>query len=70
MLPEEERLRLLESLKRRWDTLNHGYQAMTFKSKIDTIGQARRKEYFEEQLAETEAMMEKLQCNQVWITAE
>lgn len=70
MLPEEERIRLLDALKSRWEHLNNGYQAMTFKSKIDTIGQARRKEFFEEQLAEVEALIEKLECNQVWVAAK
>ncbi|KAL8428038.1 hypothetical protein Efla_006944 [Eimeria flavescens] len=69
LLPEEERLRLLAALKSRWETLNHDYQAMTFKSKMDTIGEARRKEFFEDQLAEVECLIEKLQCNQVWVAA-
>lgn len=70
MLPEEERLSLLEALKSQWDKVNTEYQSMTFKSKIDTIGEARRKEFLEEQLAELEAHMDKLECSQVWIAAE
>ncbi|KAL8272174.1 hypothetical protein Esti_003902 [Eimeria stiedai] len=70
ILPGEERLRLLEALKARWEALNHDYQAMTFKSKTATLGEARRKEYLEDQLSMLEPLMEKLQCDQVWVTAK
>lgn len=69
MLPEEERLSLLEALKARWKQVNQQYQGMTFKWKIDTISEARKKKMFEEQLAQLEAHMEKLRCPQVWVTA-
>lgn len=69
MLPEEERLSLLQALKARWEQVNFQHQGMTFKSKIDTISEARKKEMLEEQLAQLEAHMEKLSCPQVWVAA-
>ncbi|OEH75166.1 uncharacterized protein LOC34619383 [Cyclospora cayetanensis] len=67
VLPEEERTRLLDMLKARWEELNHLYQGMTFKSKMDTIQETRRKEYYEDQLAKIEAYMEKLESGPVRI---
>ncbi|KYK68446.1 putative enkurin [Toxoplasma gondii TgCatPRC2] len=54
VMPDSERVALLNGLKKRWNTLNSEYQNTTHIVKLDTIGKARRKEHFEEQLAAIE----------------
>ncbi|CBZ49786.1 related to CG16984 PROTEIN, related [Neospora caninum Liverpool] len=59
VMPELERMALLSGLKKRWNSLNSEYQNTTHIVKLDTIGKAKRKEHFEEQLAAIEKYISK-----------
>jgi len=67
LLPEEERLQLLEKLKAKWDQVNSAYQGMTHNTLMDTHGKLRRKEKFERELQELEKSIEKLNKKYVYI---
>jgi len=60
LLPENERLRLLDNLKKKWESVNKQYQGMTHSVILDTIGKVRRKEEYEGQLQTLEKSIEKL----------
>lgn len=60
LMPEEERLELLENLKKKWEAINKQYQACTHIVTLDTIGKVQRKEKYESQLAELEKSIERL----------
>mmetsp|Transcript_3501 Transcript_3501/g.8718 ORF Transcript_3501/g.8718 Transcript_3501/m.8718 type:complete len:276 (+) Transcript_3501:98-925(+) len=59
-LDDEERLRLIEGLKARWEQVNVQYQATTHLTKLDTIGKIKRKEKYEAELMQIEKDIEKL----------
>lgn len=64
-LSEEDRLALISALKAKWDEVNHAYQLITFKrvsSSNSTVGAIRRKEECENQLAQLEKDIEKLEA--------
>lgn len=42
LMPEEERLQLLDQLKQKWEATNQAYQKMAHMVKLDTIGKVRR----------------------------
>jgi hypothetical protein len=67
MLPEEERLRLLDQLKKKWEAVNKQYQGMTHLVFLDTIGKTRRKEEYEAQLQQVEKSIEKLSKKFVFV---
>lgn len=60
MMPEEERVELLNQLKDKWESVNEGYQRMTHRVNLDTIGKVRRKEQAESELKQLEQSIEKL----------
>jgi hypothetical protein len=60
-LSESERLDLLDQLKAKWDTVNAQYQKITHLVVLDTTGQVRRKEKFENELQQLERDIEKLE---------
>ncbi len=60
LLPEEERVSLVNALKTKWEKVNTDYQATTHMTKLDTMGKIRRKEHFESQLSQIEKDIEKL----------
>lgn len=60
VMPEDERLALIQALKEKWAEVNHGYQSMTHLVIVDTISKVRRKESYEKQLDELEANIKKL----------
>jgi predicted transcriptional regulator len=70
LLPEEERRRLIEALKAKWEKVNIDYQATTHMTKLDTIGKIRRKEQYERQLAEIERDLEKLGKGYIFVDQE
>lgn len=53
-LTQAERENLLAALKEKWDDTNRRYQLITHMTKLDTIGKVRRKERYEEELAQLE----------------
>jgi len=58
---ENERLQLVDALKAKWDNVNAKYQKITHLVQLDTTGQIRRKEKLENELAQIEADINKLQ---------
>lgn len=64
-LSEEDRAGLIKALKAKWEEVNHAYQLITFKrisSSSSTIGAIRRKEECENQLAQLEKDIAKLEA--------
>lgn len=59
--PEDERISLLNELKKKWDSVNAQYQKITHLVKLDTTGQVRRKETLEAELSRLEADIDKLE---------
>lgn len=66
-LPEEERLRLIEGLKAKWEQVNTQYQGSTHLVKLDTIGKVKRKEKYEAELSQIERDIEKLNRKEIVI---
>lgn len=67
LLPEPERQRLVENLKKKWEAVNKQYQGMTHCVVLDTIGKVRRKEEYESQLQQLEKSIEKLSKKYVFV---
>lgn len=67
LLPEPERMRLVENLKNKWEQVNKQYQGMTHSVILDTIGKVRRKEEYESQLQQLEKSIEKLSKKFVFV---
>lgn len=64
-LSEDDRATLIGALKAKWDEVNHAYQLITFKrvsSSNSTVGAIRRKEECENQLAQLEKDIAKLEA--------
>ena len=57
---EIERLDLIAALKEKWTQVNANYQKITHLVNLDTAGQVRRKEQFENELKTLENDIEKL----------
>jgi len=68
-MDEDERLRLIEGLKCKWEQVNTEYQAATHQTKLDTCGKKRRKETCEAELAQIEKDIEKLNKRNILIDA-
>jgi signal recognition particle GTPase len=60
-MTEEERQSLLAALKAKWDAVNANYQKITHLVLLDTTGQVRRKERFENELSQIEKDIDKLE---------
>lgn len=60
-MTEEERQTLLAQLKAKWDHVNAQYQKITHLVLLDTTGQVRRKENFENTLAQLEKDIDRLE---------
>lgn len=72
LLPEDERLKLIDELKAKWDNVNATYQQSSVLSlaSLDTIGKVKRKEMYEAQLAQIEKDIEKLSKKFVYVQDE
>lgn len=70
LLPEEERVKLLNEMKDKWEKINHEYQQMTHLVYLDTISKIKRKEHFENSLLRLEKDIEKLSKKNVFIRHE
>jgi len=72
LLPEGERLGLINELKAKWDAVNSTYQQSSVLSlaSLDTIGKVKRKEMYEAQLAQIEKDIEKLSKTYVYVHDE
>ena len=51
LLPDDERGKLIEALKKKWEVVHKEYQQITHIQKIDTIGKKTKKESCEKELA-------------------
>jgi len=67
LLPEDERVQLLESLKKKHDAVNKQYQNLTHVVSIDSTAKIRKKESYERELAELEHAMDRLQKKYVFV---
>jgi hypothetical protein len=72
LLPDGQRLALIDSLKAKWDEVNGTYQKSSVLSlaSLDTIGKVKRKEMYEAQLAQIERDIEKLSKDQVYVASD
>jgi len=70
LLPEEERLALVNDLKLKWEAVNKKYQLMTHNNVLDTNGKIRRKETNESELSNLEKAIERLSKKNVYIQEE
>ena len=64
---------VLAALKEKWNEVNKRYQLMTFKrvsSSNSTLGEVRRKEFFERELQQLEDDMKKLSRGRVVVVDE
>ena len=60
-ISDEERIALINALKAKWDNVNKDYQKITHLVTLDTAGQVRRKEDFENTMEQLEKDINKLQ---------
>ncbi len=60
-ISDDERIALINALKAKWEATNCQYQRITHLVSLDTAGQIRRKENFEQSMAQLEADINKLQ---------
>jgi hypothetical protein len=67
LLAEEDRLQLLDQLKKKWESVNKVYQLSTHVVDLDTIGKVRRKEEYEAQLQQLEKSIEKLSKKNIFV---
>ena len=67
MMGDEERKELIASLKRKWEVVHKNYQEMTHLSKLDTMGQVRKKESCEKELAQLEKDIQLLSKNFIFV---
>ena len=65
LLPEEERLTLVEGLKKQWEEVNRHYQTISLA--MHTTSQKQAKEKDEARLAEIEKDIERLSKKEVWV---
>jgi len=66
-LGEDERMRLIDGLKSRWESVNTEYQAGTHITKLDTIGKIKRKEKYEAELSQIEKDIERLNRRNIMV---
>jgi len=59
-MEEDERVKLIEGLKSRWEQVNNEYQGMTHLTSLDTVGKMKKKEKFEAELSQIEKDIERL----------
>jgi len=69
-MEEEERAKLIEGLKAKWEQVNTAYQATTHLTILDTAGKVLRKEKHESSLAQIEKDIEKLNRRNILIARD
>lgn len=69
-MAEEERAKLIEGLKAKWEEVNTGYQATTHLTILDTAGKVSRKEKHEASLAQIEKDIEKLNRRNILVARD
>merc|ERR1739842_250410 len=70
LLPEEERVALLDAMKQKWERINSEYQQMTHLVALDTISKIKRKERFEAELSRLERDIQRFSKKHVFIRSD
>lgn len=70
LLSEEERVELLDALKKKWQSVNQVYQTLTHQVILDTQGKIRRKEGCEKELNILEKDIKRLDKKNVYVVDE
>jgi len=70
LLPEEERVSLLNAMKQKWERINSEYQQMTHLVALDTISKIKRKERFEAELSRLERDIQRFSKKHVFIRSD
>ncbi|OQS02601.1 hypothetical protein THRCLA_21374 [Thraustotheca clavata] len=69
-LGEDERMKLVDALKAKWDHVNQKYQKLCHNVSFDTQGKVRRKETYEKELTQLEKDIELLSKGGVAVTRD
>ena len=67
MLPDEEKNRLIDALKAKWERVNADYQQLTHVTDLRSLGKIRRKTQYEAQLSEIEKDIAKLSRGYIFV---
>lgn len=70
LLPESERVSLLNAMKQKWERINCDYQQMTHLVELDTISKVKRKERFEAELSRLENDIKRFSKKHVFIRSD
>jgi len=70
LLPESERVSLLNAMKQKWERINSEYQQMTHLVALDTISKIKRKERFEAELSRLERDIQRFSKKHVFIRSD
>jgi len=70
LLPETERVSLLNAMKQKWERINSEYQQMTHLVALDTISKIKRKERFEAELSRLERDIQRFSKKHVFIRSD
>lgn len=70
LLPESERVSLLNAMKQKWERINSEYQQMTHLVALDTISKIKRKERFEAELSRLERDIQRFSKKHVFIRTD
>lgn len=68
LIPEEERVELINALKKKWDVLHHDYQAIITKvTKVNPLGLKTMKENLEKEMEQIEKDIDKLNKKYIFV---
>lgn len=68
LIPEEERLQLIDALKKKWDVLHHDYQGIITKvTKVNPLGLKTMKENLEKEMEQIEKDIDKLNKKYIFV---
>lgn len=70
LLPEEDRVSMLNAMKQKWERINSEYQQMTHLVALDTISKIKRKERFEAELSRLERDIQRFSKKHVFIRSD
>lgn len=68
LIPEEERLELINALKKKWEIIHHDYQAIITKvTKVNPLGLKTLKEGLEKEMEQIEKDIDKLNKKYIFV---
>jgi len=70
VMPEEERAKLCEGLKSKWEAVNTAYQANTHLTMLDTEGKVRNKTWYEAELTQLETDIAKMSKKNIQVNLD